>query len=90
MNNPSDRKTTIDPAHAKIEGRTHDRDQLRLRLLKMILQNEAQRRANEPVSGRFKAAASAVSLAATNLAVFDPEDLIGKELAAGDHQQKPA
>jgi hypothetical protein len=86
MKKTNDRKTTIDPAHASSEGKTHDRDQLRNRLLKMILQNEAQRRAT--AIGRTRAGAGKSS--ASNLAVFDPEDLIGKEIAASLIPQKPA
>jgi hypothetical protein len=90
MKKPSNRKTTIDPAHASGESKTHDRDQLRRRLLKMILQNEAQRRSTEPTAGRTRAASSSSSNSAKNLAVFDPEDFIGKELAESNNEQKPA
>ena len=86
MKKSTDRKNTIDPAHAKIENRTHDRDQLRRRLLKMILQNEALRR-----SAETKNRARAISGGSfSNLAVFDPEDFIGKELAADNNEQKSA
>ena len=87
MKKPTERKTTIDLAHATVEGKTHDRDQLRRRLLKMILQNEAQRRSSELASGRVKTRAGG---SAKNLAVFDPEDFIGKELAGSNTPQKPA
>jgi hypothetical protein len=87
MKKTTERKNTIDLAHATAEGKTHNRDQLRHRLLKMILQNEAQRRSSELTSGRAKARASG---SAKNLAVFDPEDFIGKELAGSNTQQKPA
>ncbi len=88
MKKPIDRKTTIDPAHSKIEGRTPDRDQLRRRLLKMILQNEAQRRAAE-TKNRAKTGLGK-SPTTNSLAVFDPEDFIGKELAAGNNEQQTA
>jgi hypothetical protein len=88
---PSNRKTTIDAAHAKSDVKQpHDRDQLRRRLLKMILQNESQRRASEIKTGRVKAAPAGALGLTRNLAVFDPEDLIGKELAASNTPQKPA
>jgi hypothetical protein len=86
MKKTNERKTTIDPAHSTSEGKMHDRDQLRHRLLKMILQNEALRRSTE--LGRSKAAAGMP--ATSNLAVFDPEDLIGREIAASLIPQKPA
>jgi hypothetical protein len=91
MKKPPDRKTTIDPAHAKADRKLpHDRDQLRRRLLKMILQNEAQRRSAELTTGRAQASSAGSVDSASNLAVFDPEDFIGKELAAGNTPQKPA
>ncbi|HTQ37402.1 MAG TPA: hypothetical protein VMJ32_00125 [Pirellulales bacterium] len=88
---PPDRKTAIDPAHADGELKLpHDREQLRRRLLKMILQNEAQRRSVEGRS-RLSTRGAKSSLSSTvNLAVFDPEDFIGKEQAANDTPQKPA
>jgi hypothetical protein len=90
MKKPSNRKTTIDPAHASGESKTHDRDQLRRRLLKMILQNEAQRRATEPAAARAKSGPGGSLASSSNLAVFDPDDFIGKELAASNNEQKPA
>jgi hypothetical protein len=89
---PSNRKTSIDPAHT--DGKIkmpHDREQLRRRLLKMILQNEAQRRS---IDGRSRASAGVAGKGsprpAANLAVFDPEDFIGQQQAAYDIPQKPA
>jgi hypothetical protein len=90
MKKPINRKTTIDSAHASGESKTHDRDQLRRRLLKMILQNEAQRRSTEPAGGRARSASAISPSSAKNLAVFDPEDFIGKELAESNNEQKPA
>jgi hypothetical protein len=55
----------------------------------MILQNEAQRRSIEP-AGRSKVVPGGPLAPARKLAVFDPEDFIGKELAASDTPQKPA
>ena len=90
MKKHTERTTTIDSGHAKGANQTHDRDQLRRRLLKMILQNEAQRRSLEP-AGRLKAGSNKPPATLSNLAVFDPEDFIGKELAASSNDgQKPA
>jgi hypothetical protein len=84
------RKTTIDPAHDKPSGKSvHNREQLRRRLLKMILQNEAQRRSTTITAGRMRSSGGS-GHAAAKLSVFDPEDIIGKELAASDLPQKPA
>jgi hypothetical protein len=54
----------------------------------MILQNEAQRRSTEPKNRAKSGFGNAP--APTNLAVFDPEDFIGKELAAGNNEQQTA
>ena len=84
MKRPHDRKTTIDPAHAQGESKApHNREQLRRRLLKMILQNEAQRRSLHTVVRDLPEAAA-------KLAVFDPDDFIGRELAVSPTPQKPA
>jgi hypothetical protein len=88
MKKPIDRKTTIDPAHSKIEGRMPDREQLRRRLLKMILQNEAQRRSTETKNRAKPGLGNSSTI--NSLSVFDPEDLIGKELAAENNEQQTA
>jgi hypothetical protein len=77
-------KNTIDSSHAKrVTAPPHDRDQLRRRLLKMILQNEAQRRGLVPKS-------RVTIISSANLAVFDPEDRIGAEAMVGSLSPKPA
>ena len=91
------RKTTSDPPHLDTaKPAPHDKDQLRRRLLQMILANEAQRRSirlspartaridaivNNCSIGRPASAALQTSNA-TTLAVFDPDDQIGQELDA--------
>jgi hypothetical protein len=91
------RRTTIDPPHLDTATPApHDKDQLRRRLLKMILANEAQRRSTRLSPARTAridaivegcSAGRAISAArmletsnATTLAVFDPDDQIGQEL----------
>ena len=97
MKTMNPRRTTIDPPHLDTaKSGPHDKDQLRRRLLKMILANEAQRRSTRLSPGRTaridaivnnaasgRPATSAVTLqtaSATTLAVFDPDDQIGQEL----------
>lgn len=91
------RKTMIDPPHLDTaKPAPHDKDQLRRRLLKMILANEAQRRSirlspartaridaivNNCSMGQPAGAARSLQTATTTtLAVFDPDDQIGQEL----------
>jgi hypothetical protein len=82
MKKTKDPQPKIDPAHA--DGRVpHDREQLRRRLLKMILHNEAQRRNVGPA--RRDSANSRIELA-----VFDPEDRIGQEMIAASTPNKRA
>jgi hypothetical protein len=89
------RKTTIDPPHLDTaKPAPHDKEQLRRRLLRMILANEAQRRSirlspartaridaivNNCSIGR-PAGAALQTVNTTTLAVFDPDDQIGQEL----------
>jgi hypothetical protein len=93
MNNQNpDRTSAIDSAHPAGEPQPpHHREQLRRRLLKMILQNEAQRRSLEhPTRRSTGSTGGGAGDPAADLAVFDPEDFIGKELAASHTPQKPA
>ena len=77
-------KNTIDSSHTnRIGSPPHDRDQLRRRLLKMILQNEAQRRGLIPKS-------RVTIISSANLAVFDPDGRIAAEELAGSLAPKPA
>jgi hypothetical protein len=88
------RKTTIDGPHLDTaKPAPHDKDQLRRRLLKMILANEAQRRSTRLSPARTaridaivnncsvgRPANAARETANARLAVFDPDDQIGQEL----------
>jgi hypothetical protein len=88
---PPDRKSTIDAGHANGELKSpHNREQLRRRLLKMILQNEAQRRSVEINLRRSTSSAHGSHEATANLVVFDPDDFIGQEQAASESSQKQA
>ncbi|HZZ28571.1 MAG TPA: hypothetical protein VFE46_11265 [Pirellulales bacterium] len=85
------RKTTVNPAHS--EGALklpHDREQLRRRLLQMILQSESQRRSTKGIARPFERAGNVAPDALVNLAVFDPDDFIGQGQASGDTPQRPA
>lgn len=84
MKRTNDPNTTIDSAHGpNVALSPHNREQLRRKLLKMILQNEAQRRGlvvkHHPPAG-----------STAQLAVFDPDDHIGQELAAASPEPKRA
>ncbi|HEY2759721.1 MAG TPA: hypothetical protein VGI75_03240 [Pirellulales bacterium] len=77
-------KNTIDsPPTNRITSPPHDRDQLRRKLLKMILQNEAQRRGLIPKT-------RVTFIPRPNLAVFDPDNRIGAAALAGSLSSKPA
>jgi hypothetical protein len=83
MKKNNDPNTTINPAHGQSVAQSpHNRDQLRRKLLKMILQNESQRRGliSKP----------STSEAAADLSVFDPDDRIGQELVSASTPNKSA
>jgi hypothetical protein len=86
----SDRKPVIDSAHAQGGPKPpHDREQLRKRLLQMILRNESERRSAQIPSGRTLRSNRSTEFA-VDLVVFDPEDLIGRELTSGPAPKKRA
>jgi hypothetical protein len=88
--NISDRKPVIDSAHAQGGPQPpHDREQLRKRLLQMILRNESERRSARIPSGRSLRSNRATDCA-VDLVVFDPEDLIGREFISGPVPKKRA
>jgi hypothetical protein len=87
------RKTTIDSPHLDTaRNGPHDKEQLRRRLLKMILANEAQRRSVRLSPARTARIDAIVNSHlpgggstphapnVTAFAVFDPDDQIGQEL----------
>ncbi len=85
-----DPKTTIDPAHVHGGAKPpHDREQLRKRLLQMILKSEAERRASQLPSGRSLKSLRRLGNT-VDLTVFDPEDKIGRELTSGPPPLKRA
>jgi hypothetical protein len=84
MKRTPDPTTKIDKTHAKnVAPSPHNREQLRRKLLKMILQNEAQRRG-------LTVKPHAVAESMAELAVFDPDDRLGQELAAASPGPKRA
>jgi hypothetical protein len=84
-----ERKSVIDPAHPPGIGSTHDREQLRKRLLQMILKSESERRSMHTPGGRA-AKQNHSAQAKVELSVFDPEDLLSRELLADSSPQKRA
>ncbi len=87
-----ERTTKIDSAHAdSAANMPHDRNELRRRLLKMILKNEAERRARAVGAHRPKVL-KRDSLTATqpDLTVYDPDALLEKDFAADHGPQKRA
>ncbi|HEY2883141.1 MAG TPA: hypothetical protein VGJ15_11925 [Pirellulales bacterium] len=89
MKRNTETKTSIDSAHVPAGKLPHDREQLRRRLLKMILQNEAQRR-GVMLPSRITSGAGAPQGSSADLVVFDPDDRIGQEAAAGSTPPKRA
>jgi hypothetical protein len=88
--NISDRKPVIDSAHAPGGPKPpHDREQLRKRLLQMILRNESERRSAQIPSARSLRSNRATE-SAVDLVVFDPEDLLGREFTSGLSPKKRA
>ncbi len=82
MNKSTDElKTMFDSSHALAGAKPmHDREQLRRRLLQMILKSESERRAAQlpPTRGSKRLRADA----GAKLNVFDPENLMDREIAA--------
>jgi hypothetical protein len=93
MKRTDDQRTTkIDSAHAdSAANMPHDRSELRRQLLKMILKNEAERRARAVGAQRPKVLKLDRSVETPpDLAVYDPDALLEKEFAADHGPQKRA
>jgi hypothetical protein len=76
----SNRSSVIEGSHGPAQKPPHDRDQLRKRLLQMILKSEAERRGIQSPATRQVQSQRAAS--GIELAVYDPENMIGRERAA--------
>jgi hypothetical protein len=91
MKRTDDKHTTkIDSAHADAHNLPHDRNELRRRLLKMILKSEAERRARAVGARRPKAVARNDRATLPDLTVYDPDALLEKEFVADHGPQKRA
>jgi hypothetical protein len=93
MKRTNDKHTTkIDSAHADSAGNMpHDRNELRRRLLKMILKSEAERRARAVGSRRPMAVKhDGATETQPDLTIYDPDALLEKEFVADHGPQKRA
>ena len=87
-----DRKLNIDPGHDATGPSSHDKDQLRRRLLQMILKSEAERRARDLTSKRSSSRAKPRPTISTvmRLAVFDPDEQMDANFTTGQTPTKRA
>jgi hypothetical protein len=81
---PDERTSKIDPAHVESAGNPpHDKNELRRRLLKMILKSEAARR-SRAIGGRPPVirAPDVSTEIHSDLTIYDPDALLEKEFVA--------